>query len=103
MPGDHKVCTWKASNGQSWVTLFLQPASAYDGGIRLAGMSNGSLKPQLVGGLGEAAYFLPLGDQVGLMVKKSGVAFKVSVYQHGAIGPKETAEKMLAEKVAARL
>jgi hypothetical protein len=102
-PTDHKVCTWKASDGKSWVTLMLQPASAYDGGMRLAGYSGGKLAPQPVAGLGEGAYFLPVGDQVGLMVKKGAVAFKVAVYQHGPIEPKETAEKALAGKVAARL
>jgi hypothetical protein len=102
-PTDHKVCTWKAADGKSWVTLMLQPASAYDSGMRLAGYSGGDLKPQPVAGLGEGAYLLPVGDQVGLMVKKGGVAFKVAVYQHGPLGPKETAEKALAGKVVGRL
>jgi hypothetical protein len=102
-PTDHKVCTWKAADGKSWVTLMLQPASAYDGGIRLAGYSNGKLAPQMVSGLGEGAYFLPVGDQVGLMVKKGAVAFKVAVYQHGPVEPKETAERALGAKVAGRL
>jgi len=102
-PTDHKVCTWKAADGQSWVTLFLQPSSAFDGGLRLAGYSNGKLKPVQVSGLGEGAYFLPVGDQVGLMVKKGGVAFKVAVYQHGPLAPKEAAERTLAGKVAGRL
>jgi hypothetical protein len=102
-PTDHKVCTWKAANGRSWVTLMVQPSSAFDGGLRLASYSNGSLKPERVAGLGEGAYFLPVGDQVGLMVKKGGVAFKVAVYQHGPIGPKEAAERTLAGKVVGRL
>ena len=55
------------------------------------------------GGLGEGAYLLPVGDQVGLMVKKGAVAFKVAVYQHGPIGPKEAAERTLAGKVVGRL
>jgi len=102
-PTDHKVCTWKAADGQSWVTLMLQPASAFDGGLRLAGYSNGKLKPVQVAGLGEGAYFLPIGDQVGLMVKKGAVAFKIAVYHHGPIGPKEAAERALAGKVVGRL
>lgn len=100
---DHKVCTWKAANGQSWVTVMLQPSSAFDGGLRLASYSNGSLKPVRVPGLGEGAYFLPIGEQVGLMVKRGNVAFKVAVYHHGPIGPKEAAERALAEKVVRRL
>ncbi len=102
-PTDHKVCTWKAADGHSWVTLMLQPASGFDGGLRLASYSNGSLKPVRVSGLGEGAYFLPIGDQVGLMVKKGAAAFKIAVYQHGPIGPKEAAERALAGKVVARL
>lgn len=102
-PTDHKVCTWRAADGQSWATLWLQPSSAFDGGLRLAGYSNGKYKPVPVAGLGEGAYFLPIGDQVGLMVKKGGVAFKIAVYHHGPIGPKETAERALAAKVVGRL
>jgi hypothetical protein len=103
LPTDHKVCTWKAADGKSWVTLMLQPASAYDSGMRLASYSGGKLAPQPVAGVGEGAYFLPVGDQVGMMVKKGAVAFKVAVYQHGPVGPKETAEKQLAGKVVGRL
>lgn len=103
LPTDHKVCTWKAADGQSWVTLMLQPSSAFDGGLRLAGYSNGRLKPAAVAGLGDGAYFLPVGDQVGLMVKKGGIAFKIAAYRHGPIGPKEAAEQALAGKVVRRL
>jgi hypothetical protein len=102
-PTDHKVCTWRAADGHSWVTLMVQPSSAFDGGLRLASYSNGELKPVTVPGLGAGAYFLPVGDQVGLMVKKGAVAFKVAVYQHGPIGPKEAAERALAGKVVGRL
>jgi hypothetical protein len=81
----------------------LQPASAFDGGLRLAGYSKGAVKPVPVAGLGQDAYFLPVGDQVGLMVKKGTVAFKIAAYQHGPIVPKETVERALAEKVIGRL
>ena len=102
-PTDHKVCTWKAADGRSWVTLMLQPSSAYDSGMRLASYSNGKISAQPVAGLGEGAYFLPVGDQVGLIVKKGPVSFKVAVYQHGPVGPKETAERALAGKITGRL
>jgi hypothetical protein len=102
-PTDHKVCTWRSADGQSSVSLMVQPSSAFDGGLRLAGYSNGSLRPAPVTGLGEGAYFLPVGDQVGLMVKKGNFAFKVAVYHHGPIGPKEAAERALAGKVVRRL
>ena len=29
-PTDHKVCTWKATDGHSWVTLMLQAPGAFD-------------------------------------------------------------------------
>ena len=52
-----------------------------------------------VGGLGDDAYYLAVSDQVGLVVKKGGLAFKVAVYQHGPLGPKQTAERTLAGKI----
>jgi hypothetical protein len=102
-PTDHKVCIWKTADGRATATVMLQPASAFDGGLRLASYSNGTLKAERVAGLGEGAYFLPVGDQAGLMVKKGGVALKVAVYQRGPIGPKEAAERTLAGKVVGRL
>ena len=56
-----------------------------------------------VSGLGDDAYYLAVNDQVGLMVKKGGSAFKVAVYQHGPLAPKQTAERGLAEKIMPRL
>ena len=70
----------------------------FDSGKKLAGVSkNVVLTP--VSGLGDDAYYLAVSDQVGLLVKKGGSAFKVAVYQHGALGPKQTAERTLAEKI----
>ncbi len=101
-PTDHKVCTWKATDGHSWVTLMLQTPGAFDSG---KGLANVSTKVVLtpVGGLGDDAYYLAMSDQVGLVVKKGGVAFKVAVYQHGPLGPKQTAERTLAGKIVPRL
>src|SRR5207245_5976683 len=44
-PTDHKVCVWKTADGRATATVFVQPSSAFDGGLRLAGYSNGKLKP----------------------------------------------------------
>jgi hypothetical protein len=44
-------------------------------------------------------YFLAVLDQVGLEVRKGGLAFKVAVYQHGPLGPKQAAERTLAGKI----
>lgn len=101
-PTDHKVCMWKAVDGSSWVTLMLQTLEAFQGGKTMASISShGVLTP--VGGLGEDAYYLAVGDQVGLVVKKGGMAFKVAIYQHGPINPKQTAERALAGKIVPRL
>ena len=35
-PTDHKVCTWKATDGHSWVTLMLQTPGAFDSGKSLS-------------------------------------------------------------------
>jgi hypothetical protein len=102
IPTDHKVCTWKAAGGGSWVTLMLQPPAAFQGGKTLASMSSHAVLTP-VGGIGDEAYFLAVLDQVGLEVRKGGLAFKVAVYQHGPVGPKQTAERTLAGKIAARL
>jgi hypothetical protein len=99
---DHKVCTWKATDGHSWVTLMLQTPGAFDSGKNLTNVSkNVVLTP--VGGLGDDAHYLAVSDQVGLVVKKGGLAFKVAVYQHGPFGPKQTAERSLAGKIVPRL
>jgi hypothetical protein len=102
LPTDHKVCTWRATNSQSWVTLMLQPPTAFDSGKNMAAFSK-NIVVTPVGALGDGAYYLAVGDQVGLIVKKGGVAFKVAVYQHGPINPKQSAERSLAGKIVPRL
>jgi hypothetical protein len=75
----------------------LQAPGAFDSGKSLANVSkNVMLTP--VG-----AYYLAVSDQVGLVVKKGGLAFKVAVYPHGPLGPKQTAERTLVGKIAPRL
>ncbi len=101
-PTDHNVCTWRAPDGRSWVTLLLQTLQAFDGGKKLAAMSN-RVAVTPVAALGDGAYFLAIGDQVGLIVKKGAVAFKVEVYLHGPLPPKQAAERALAAKIAPRL
>ena len=102
LPTDHKVCTWRAANGRSWVTLMLQAPTAFDSGKNIAAFSKNFVVTP-VGALGDGAYYLAVGDQVGLIVKKGGVAFKVAVYQHGPLDPKQSAERSLAGKIVPRL
>ena len=80
----------------------LQTPGAFNSGKNLANVSkNVVLTP--VGGLGDDAYYLAVSDQVGLVVKKGGSASQVAVYQHGPLGPKQTAERTLAGKIVPRL
>ena len=82
---------------QQW--KLLQTPGAFNSGKNLANVSkNVVLTP--VGGLGDDAYYLAVSDQVGLVV---GSAYKVAVYQHGPLGPKQTAERTLAGKIVPRL
>jgi hypothetical protein len=101
-PTDHKVCTWKASEGQSWVTVMIQTNAAFDAGKKLGDPSNG-VEVTPVGELGDDAYYLAMNDQVGLAMKKGDVAFKVAVFQHGPLGPKQSVERALAGKILTRL
>ena len=58
MPTDQKVCTWKATNGQSWVTLMLQTPMAFDSGKSVANVSkNVAVTP--VGALGDVPIIWP--------------------------------------------
>ena len=101
-PTDHKVCTWRATGGGAYVTLMLQPAEKFDR-ARQEGNLGGALSVTPVGGLGEGAMYIALGDNVGLVVKKAGVSFKVAVYKHTTLEEKRAAEKALAAQVVARL
>ncbi len=93
-PTFKKTCTWTAPG--KIVTLSFQSLEAYDAGkhTRLATSASG---------IGEDAYFLGVGNTVGLLVKKGNVAFKVAVY--AKIPPEENRamEKALAEQVLSKL
>jgi hypothetical protein len=105
-----KTCTWNpASSGSAIrsVTLFLQTPAAYDSGkkqiaaARLATGANGtSVKPASVG---DDGYYFVSGDQVGLLVKKRDVSFKVTVYATLPVDKKEAIELALARAVVAKL
>jgi len=102
-----KTCTWVASGNSNVksVTLFLQTAAAYDGGKQMARQmaaagKGGAVKPASVG---EDGYYFVAGDQVGLLVKKGGVSFKVAVYATLPVDKKEAMELTLAKEVLAKL
>lgn len=103
-----KTCTWTPSGKSNVraVTLNLQTAAAYDGGKQMArqmaatSKGKGAVKPASVG---EDGYYFVAGDQVGLLVKKGGVSFKVSVYATLPVDKKEAMELTLAKQVLANL
>jgi len=109
-PTHVKTCTWSPPPGGSAiksVTIFLQTAAAYDSGkqqitaARAAAGANGtSIKSAAVG---DDAYYFVAGDQVGLLVKKGGISFKVAVYATLPVDKKEAMELVLAKAVVAKL
>ena len=102
-----KTCTWNASGSSNVksVTLNLQTAAAYDGGKQMASLmaaaSKGTaMKPASVG---EDGYYFVAGDQVGLLVKKGDISFKVAVYATLPVDKKEAMELALAKEALAML
>lgn len=104
---DKKVCTWniKAANaeadkGVKTVTLLLQNSDSFQAG-KLAPVK--SIVVTSVTGLGDDAYYLAVGNNVGLIVKKGNVAFKVAVYASSPLDKKQALEKTLAQQVLSSL
>ncbi len=102
-----KTCTWSASGSSNvkFVTLFLQTAAAYDGGKQMASQmaaagKGAAVKPAAVG---DEGYYFVAGDQVGLLVKKGSVSFKVAVYATLPVNAKEAMEMTLAKEALAKL
>ena len=89
------------------MTLFLQTAAAYDSGKhqivaarRAAGANGTTIKAAAVG---DDGYSFVAGDQVGLLVKKGAVSFKVTVYATLPVDKKEAMELALAKAAVAKL
>ena len=102
-----KTCTWNPTASGSAirsVTLFLQTAAAYDSGkhqivaARRAAGANGTTIKAVADG-----YSFVVGDQVGLLVKKGAVSFKVTVYATLPVDKKEAMELALAKAAVAKL
>ena len=108
-PNFVKTCTWQpsAKSSISAITLNVQTAAFYDSGksqlsmaMAAAGAGNVAMKPASVG---DDAYYYVTGDQVGLLVKKGGVSFKVAVYAKMPVADKEAMELKIARDVVAKL
>lgn len=102
-----RTCTWDASASSSvkYVTLYLQTVAAYDGGKRMASqmgtvVAGAAFKSAAVG---DDGYYFVAADQVGLLVKKGIVSFKVAVYAKLPVAQKEAMELSLAKDVLAKL
>jgi hypothetical protein len=103
-PTFKKTCTWNASTaGGGYVTLMLQEVGGFESGKQLGQMGSTNMSVTSLGGVGDDAYYLAVRDQVGLIVKKGNVAFKVAVYAHIPIESKQAKEKTLAQQVASGL
>ena len=99
-PTFRKTCTWNATaSGGGYVTLMLQDVSGFEGGKQLGRMALRNMSVTSISGVGDDAYYLAVGDQVGLIVKKGNAAFKVAVYAHIPVESKEAKEKALAQQV----
>jgi hypothetical protein len=102
-----KTCTWNGSGSSKVraVTLYLQTAAAYDGGKRMAGQMVAASKGAAVkpASVGDDGYYFVAGDQVGLLVKKGDISFKVAVYATLPVDKKEAMELTLAKEVLAKL
>jgi hypothetical protein len=92
------VGTWHV--GASTVTVSHQTVSGFSGAKAMFGAK---ATITTVSGVGDDAYYLAVGDQVGLIVKKGGSCFKVAVYKHVPLETKEAIEKALALNAVARL
>jgi hypothetical protein len=104
-PTDKKTCSWKgtadASKGAKIVTLMLQTLAAYQAGKSV------QVKTIVVtpaSGIGDDAYYLAVGSNVGLIVKKGSAMFKVAVYASDlTLEQKQAVEKTLAQQVVSKL
>ena len=99
-----KTCTWNATSvipkSAKYLTLVLQGLDAFQTG-KLAPVKTIVVTP--VAGIGDDAYYLAVGTNVGLIVKKGNVAFKVAMYGHSPLEKKQALEKTLAQQIVSNL
>lgn len=99
-----KTCTWNAvspaTKSAKWVTLMLEDLDAYQAG-KQAPVKAIVVTP--ISRIGDDAYYLAVGPNVGLIVKKGNVAFKVAVYGDIPMENKQAMEKTLAQQVVSKL
>ncbi len=94
------TCTWRAAPGGGYVTLMMEGLDAFQAG-KVAYVKTIVVTP--VSGIGDDSYYLAVGNNVGLIVKKGATAFKVAVYGEESLDQKEAIEKALAAQVVPEL
>ena len=99
-----KTCTWDAAGGSAkgvkYVTLMLEGVDAYEAGKTVRART---IVITPVSGVGDGAYYLSLGRNTGLIVKKGNVAFKVAVYGEAPLEQKKAMERVLALQALPKL
>ena len=104
-PTYKKTCTWNtttdATKGAKYVTLMLEGLDAHQAGKIARQPKTNSVTP--IGGIGDDAYYLAVGGNVGLNVKKRNVAFKIAVFGTLPVEKKQAMEKTLAQQVVSKL
>jgi hypothetical protein len=106
-PGYLKTCTWASPESPTenvkyeYVTLALETAASFEGGKKLMGQRAVAITS--VSGIGDDAYYLGVGNNIGLIVKKGNVAFKVAMYGDISVEKKKAIEKTLALQVLSRI
>jgi len=103
-PKFKETCAWTASDAsKGYVTLNLQDAAGFQSGKQLSNMSTGAAITPLRG-MGNDAYYLTVGKNVGLVVRKGKASFRVAVYSDEfSMEKKKSVEKALARQVLIRL
>jgi hypothetical protein len=84
----------------------MQTAASYDSGkqqVSMAMAATSSGAKMIPASVGDDAYYFVTGDQVGLLVKKGGVSFKVAVYAKIPVADKQAMELKLAKDVVGKL
>jgi hypothetical protein len=98
------TCTWNATSAApksaKYTTLVLEGLDAFQAGKQAPVKT---IVVTTVTGLGDDAYYLAVGPNVGLIVKKGNVAFKVAVYGDIPLEEKQAMEKTLAQQVVSKL
>jgi hypothetical protein len=97
-PSSKATSVWHMKSGKAWVTLSHLTPQGFEGAKAMF-----AANVTAVHGVGDDAYYLAMGNQVGLGVKKGNVYFKVAVYDPIPLDKKEAMEKALALNALAKL